>query len=143
MTHDSVMQIWRSYLQTLDETPEDTQKTFTSWHFCDNEADANECLDLVLRGVKRATAPALAWLRDEGIPVPRPGDLSVVTDGDGVAHCIIRTTRVDIVPLAEVRASHAAAEGEGDGSLDDWHRIHRPFYQREAQTARMQSTTTC
>jgi uncharacterized protein YhfF len=65
--------------------------------------------------------------------VPRVGDLSIVTDWDGVAHCIIRTTQVDIVPLAEIPASHAAAEGEGDGSLDDWYRIHRPFYQREAQ----------
>jgi len=62
------------------------------------------------------------------------GDLSIVTDWDGVAHVIIRTTRVDIVPLAKGSASHAAAEGEGDGSLDDWHRIHRPFYRREAET---------
>ncbi len=138
------MQIWRSYLHTLGETPEDTQKTFTSWYFSDKEADPNECSQPVLRGVQPSTSPTLSWLPNKPIPVPRPGDLSVVTDGDGVAHCIICTTHVDIVPLAEVSTSHTAAEGGGDGSLDDWRRTHRLFYQRESENRPYERfTTTC
>ncbi|MEM6509402.1 MAG: hypothetical protein AAF644_07920 [Pseudomonadota bacterium] len=30
-----------------------------SWHFCDNEQDANDCALLVLNGVKQATTPSL------------------------------------------------------------------------------------
>lgn len=130
--HPSVDRLWRAYLATLGETPSTTDRSYTAWHFCDNEADANECLRLVLRGVKCATTPALSWLRDEGLPVPSPGDLSIVTDWDGIAHAVIRTTQVDIVPLRAVTPEHAAAEGEGDGTLADWHRIHDAFYRREA-----------
>ncbi len=29
------------------------------WHFCDNELDADECVGLVLKGRKSATAPPI------------------------------------------------------------------------------------
>jgi len=133
MPHPSIHRLWRAYLATLGETPATTDRTYEAWHFCDTEPDANECLRLVLDGVKRATSPALWWLEDEGLDVPSVGDLDIITDWDGKAHGIIRTTRVDIVRFQDVTAEYAAIEGEGDGSLKTWGRIHRAYYRREAE----------
>ena len=63
--------------------------------------------------------------------MPAVGDLDIVTNWQGVAQCVIRTTKVDIVRFCDVTAEHAAAEGEGDGSLDFWRRVHWAYYHRE------------
>ena len=38
---------------------------------------------------------------------------------------------VEVVPFDRVTHAHAAAEGEGDGSLEEWRRTHWEYYQRE------------
>ena len=58
--HPSVARMWREYLATLGEEPSSTGRTYSAWHFCDNEKDADELADLVLQGDKRATAGAYA-----------------------------------------------------------------------------------
>lgn len=126
----SVYRLWAAYLQTLGETPATTARTFTAWHFCDNQADADELADLTRRGIKRATAPALWELEAIGEPVAEPGTLSIITDWSGSAQCVIRTTQVDVVPFDEVTAEFAATEGEGDGSLAYWRRVHEAYYTR-------------
>lgn len=133
MTNQSVLSMWRAYLASVGEVDEGAGRPPSSWHFCDNEADANACVELVRRGIKTATAPSL-WhfeLRDE--PLPKPGDLHVVTDWAGEAQCVIRTVSVEIVPFNEVSAEHAAAEGEGDRSLAFWRRVHWDYYHRELE----------
>ena len=35
-----------------------------------------------------------------------------------------------VVPFHAVTAEHAALEGEGDGSLSYWRRVHRDYYRR-------------
>lgn len=74
---------------------------YEAWHFCDNQADADELVELVLAGVKRATASDLWSCQDEDEPVPQAGDVSVVTDWSGAARCVIRTTSVETVPCDE------------------------------------------
>jgi uncharacterized protein YhfF len=101
------------------------------WHFCDTQADADECARLVLAGRKRATAPSLWGLRHRGETVPTVGSLDVVTTWEGEACAIIKTSRVVILPFSSVPVEHAAAEGEGDGSLTWWRRAHREYYARE------------
>ena len=41
------------------------------------------------------------------------------------AACIIRDTKVSIVPFNQVSAEHAYKEGEDDRSLDKWREVHR------------------
>lgn len=103
----------------------------SSWHFCDNEADADELVELVLAGVKRATAGLLWSYEHEGEAVPRVGDLSVVTDWRGNARCVIRTSSVEVVPFESVTPAFAATEGEGDGSLQYWRSAHEAAFTRE------------
>jgi uncharacterized protein YhfF len=101
------------------------------WHFCDTRAEADACAALVRAGRKHATAPSLWGLLHRGESVPEVGALDLITTWDGEACAIIRTTRVDICPFSLVSAEHAAAEGEGDCSLDWWRRTHRAYYARE------------
>lgn len=129
--HESVQRMWHGYLTMIGRKSDfGSDELISAWHFCDNEADADLCADLVLLGVKRATAPSLWELEDSGLAMPAAGDLHVVTNWAGVAQCVIRTTAVEVLPFTEVTDEHAALEGEGDGSLGYWRRTHREYYQR-------------
>jgi uncharacterized protein YhfF len=91
---------------------------------------------LVLAGRKRATAPSLWSFALTGEDLPEVGQLDIVTDWRGCAQCVIRTTDVYQVPFRDVSAEHAALEGEGDGSLEYWRRVHREYYTRELAGSR-------
>jgi uncharacterized protein YhfF len=130
LMHPSVVALWREFLSSGHAPPGLAGAPISAWHFCDQQADADLCADLVREGKKRATAPALWELQARGERIPRVGDHHVVTKWNGVAQCVIRTEAVDVVPFREVPATHAAAEGEGDGSLAAWRASHRAYYSR-------------
>ena len=96
-----------------------------AWSFGAGPEQADELLALVLAGRKTATASAAEVYSEQGVAPPRPGDLSIVLDGADRPRALIVTTAVEIVPFDEVDAEHAAAEGEGDLSLEHWQRVHR------------------
>jgi uncharacterized protein YhfF len=122
---------WSAFAATRQADP--TPHFLEAFYFDDNEPSANELAALVLRGRKRATA-ALLWVHEhESKPLPKPGDLSIVTSFDGTPRCVIETQRVDIVPFDHVSEEFAATEGEGDGSLSFWRRAHESFFGRECQ----------
>ena len=100
--------------------------------FGDSAKMADELADLVLHGPKRATASLRRDFSDDGEPLPRVGDHVVVVDGAGQPLLIWRTTDVQIKPFREVDAAFAFDEGEGDRTLDDWLRLHRAYFAREA-----------
>ncbi len=125
----SVPTLWNAYLQKsggASSTP-----VPPVWYFCDNEHDANECARLVLAGQKRATTPSRWFFESRFLQLPAVGDLEIITDWDGVAQCIIRTTAVDIVRFCDVTAEYAQLEGEGDRSLASWKAVHWGYYRRE------------
>lgn len=127
----SVQVMWETYLHSIGETPETTEKQYTAWYFCDNEQDANALAELVKAGQKRATAGALWSFEHEQEPLPQINDYSVIIDWHGTSQCIIHTTSVDVVPFNEVTAEFAQTEGEGDGSLAYWKEVHWQFFTRE------------
>jgi uncharacterized protein YhfF len=124
-------EFWRAFSATREEDP--TPRFLEAFYFDDNKPSADELAELLLSGRKRATA-ALLWSHDaEGKRVPQAGDLSIVTDFAGNAKCVIETQRVDIVPFSEVTEEFAETEGEGDGSLTYWRRVHEAFFGRECK----------
>lgn len=125
--------MWGDFLASGMAPPELQDRPISAWHFCDNQPDADECAALVIKGRKRASAPSAWGLSSRGEALPKIGDHHVVTDWAGVGQCVIRTTAVHIVPFSEVDEAHAAAEGEGDGSLDWWRRVHWEYYRRELE----------
>jgi uncharacterized protein YhfF len=103
------------------------------WHFGDSERLARDLADLVLRGPKRATAGLLWDAELDPTMMPVLGGCSLVTDHAGVPLLIIRTTQVEVRPYDKVDADFAAAEGEGDGSLDYWRAAHWAYFSRRCE----------
>lgn len=100
------------------------------WHFGDSAPLARELAELVLHGPKRATAGLLWDAEIDPAMMPVLGGHSLVTDHAGAPLLVIRTTQVEIRPYGKVDADFAAAEGEGDGSLDYWRNAHWAYFSR-------------
>ena len=130
MTIPAVIErFWSAFAATLTTDP--SHRFYEVFHFHDEAPIADELAKLVLSGQKRATA-GLVWTREaNNKPIPKPGDLSVVTLFSGQPVCIIETRQVKIVAFSEVDADFAAIDGEGDGSLAYWQRVHTAFFGRE------------
>lgn len=119
--------MWEQYATQNEITAE-----YDAWCFGD---DADTLANLVLAGKKTATASAHPIYELEDEELPQEGQYSVVLWRDGNAACIIKTTRVYIVPFSQVSAEQAYREGEGDRSLAYWQKVHRAFFTREMEDA--------
>jgi uncharacterized protein YhfF len=128
----SVERLWAAFVVAAAPDP---ATPYSVWHFGDSEALADSLAELVRSGPKRATAGSLWSYELEQEPVPKPGQFSVITDWAGRARCVIRTTSVEIVAFDAVTAEHAAAEGEGDRSLEYWRASHWAYFTRELRAA--------
>jgi uncharacterized protein YhfF len=104
----------------------------TAWGFGDTAEMATELGLLVRDGPKRATASLRSWY-DDGEPMPRAGELSVILDGGGEPLCVIRTTAVEVRRFGDVDAEFAWTEGEGDRSLAYWREEHIRFFAAEGR----------
>jgi uncharacterized protein YhfF len=127
MTDDRVAQFWSGFVAAGGpDVP------YTAWFFGadDDPAMQTRLALLVLAGPKRATTGLLAEYEREDEPLPRPGDHSVILDGDGTPRGIIVSTGVEIRPFGEVDDDFAWTEGEGDRSLAWWRRAHREYFER-------------
>lgn len=98
--------------------------------FGDAPAMATELAELVLVGMKRATAGLLRDFDTE--PMPIVGGHVVLVDGAGAPRAVWRTTDVRVGPLDSVSEAFAWDEGESDRTRDDWLRMHRAFFERQA-----------
>lgn len=119
---------WRMACRVVPDLPEEA--AYQVWHFGDSERLACELADLVLHGPKRATAGLLWEAENDPNMMPVLGGYSLVTDHAGAPLLIIRTTGVEIRPFDAVDADFAAAEGEGDGSLEFWRAAHWAYFSR-------------
>ncbi len=126
---EPLLPFWRRFVASVASV--DDSRFYEAFAFGDSPQLADELADLVLRGVKRATAGSLWAFDADGRQPPRPGDLSIVTDSAGAPVCVIETLAVDIVPFDQVDGAFAAAEGEGDGSLVFWRDAHTRYFGRE------------
>lgn len=145
---DSCADLWSEFLASgSDAAASAVAAPYTSWQFGYGVEQGDRLLAYVFSGSKRATAGALWTYESDGETVPRPGDFSVVTDGSGVARCVIRTTSVAIVPFDEVDERFAHDEGEGDRSLEYWREAHWDYFVRElaaiGATARPDMPVVC
>jgi uncharacterized protein YhfF len=120
----------------------ETSSPYEAFAFGDSETLAAELTDLVLQGKKTATASLVWTYESRATRAPRAGDLSIVTTWSGLPVCIIETTTAEVVLFAQVGATFAAMEGEGDRSLESWRSNHTAFFTREcARIGRAFDTT--
>lgn len=128
-----VLSMWSAY--SLEQGGIQDDRFYEAFGFGDSPSMADELGQLVLAGTKRATAGSVWSYESSGKGVPKPGDLSVVTDSNDIPLCIIETVQVDIVPFSAVTEEFAATEGEGDGSLAYWREAHFAYFSRECESA--------
>ncbi|WP_306214230.1 ASCH domain-containing protein [Actinoplanes sp. RD1] len=102
--------------------------TYTVERFGDSPRLADELLDLVQSGVKRATATLAAGLAE----LPRIGTYWIVCDSAGAPRVILRTMELRLVPFREVDAGFAYDEGEDDRTLASWQAEHRRYFERRS-----------
>lgn len=122
---------WDAFAAAYGQVDED--RFYEASYFGDSEELANELATLVLQGTKRATTGTV-WSAEDN-RMPKPGDLSIVTDWSGRPLCVIETRTIEILPFRDVTAEFAAVEGEGDGSLSYWRKAHIEFFTRECVNA--------
>ena len=111
--------------------------TYDAWAF---GADADKLAQLVLSGKKTATSSAYPIYELEGEELPKAEEYSVILDSKDEAVCIIKTTRVYIIPFNRVSEQHAYLEGEGDRTLEYWRNVHRDFFTEELREVGLEFT---
>ena len=125
--HSSVDKLATDYFNSVNKP----KSNLVSFYFCDNQKDADECADLVLQDIKRATASSLWWYELNNEELPNPGDQYIVTNWDGIAQCVIEVEKIEITAFNQITPEFAATEGEGDKSLAYWKKVHWDYYHRE------------
>ena len=121
-------QFWQDFLKITGRDPR--TKYTDCFYFGLSERLANDLLALVLAGKKRATAGSLyAYTPEE---IPKPGDLSIVTDWDGNPRCVIETKEVRVIPFCEMTFEICSREGEDD-TLESWQTGHRRFFTEDGK----------
>ncbi len=129
MAHtNSVKIMWQNYHESIGAP---TPSEIVADSFSDNEKEMTELSALVDQGIKRATASALLSFEKTGNQIPVAGGIFLVIDGRGEAVCIVKTTKVSIIPFNEITEENAFKEGEGDRTLEYWRRVHIEFYKRQ------------
>lgn len=98
---------------------------FDVWAFGDN---GEMLTNLVIKEIKTATSSLYILYENE--PLPEAGTYSVIVDNNGNAKCVIKTTKIEIVPFNEVTEEHAYQEGESDRKLETWRKIHKTFFEK-------------
>ena len=116
-------ELWNLFIteNNLNEIAND----YDAWSF---GAASDELARLVAVGTKTATSSAYPLYGLKNEPLPLTDVYSVILDSKDNAVCIIKTTKVEIVPFNEVNAEHAYKEGEGNRSLAYWRKVHEKFF---------------
>jgi uncharacterized protein YhfF len=127
-SQEKINVFWKEFLRETSRY--ETTNYLEAFHFELTEKWANELLRLVLIGQKKATASSLWVYEIEGERVPEVGDLSIVTDWEGVPRCVIETTAVTIIPFSDITYDICKREGEDD-TLESWRSGHIHFFKEE------------
>ena len=84
--------------------------------------------DLVLAGLKVATAGMLAEYEREGEALEHVGERLALVDDGGNPVATVEVTAAEVLRFADVDWAFAQAEGEGFTSLEHWRQTHAAFF---------------
>ena len=129
MTDSRIQIFWQAFIAKYTDYADKEYRD--AYYFCDNEADANICADLVVRGIKRATAASEWYYKKQNEAYPKIGELNIVTDWSGNPLAVIKTIKITPTPYKDITEEFAAIEGEGDKSLRWWREAHWAYFSRE------------
>jgi uncharacterized protein YhfF len=102
------------------------RRDLETFSFGDSPDLANELLELVLSGTKRATC----WAESQGLLSAEVGKMMVVLDGQVIPRAVLKTIELTKRRFDEVDEAFAYDEGEGDRSLQYWRNAHTRYFTR-------------
>lgn len=126
MMQDLIAAFWHRFLIKTN-LPKDTTY-LESFYFDTSKESADHLCDLVLKGIKKATASSLYHYQATGEEMPKVGDYSVVTNFRGEPFAVIMTTKISIIPYKDLTFDVVKREGE-DETLESWQEKHQRFYE--------------
>jgi len=126
-----ISEYWDRFVQA---NPQYGENRYEVWNFCYGEHVPDKLLGLVKTGFKTGTSSALE-LYGNGEKIPEVGDLSVVTYGNGLPGCIIKTVETREKKFCDIGEEEARLEGEGDLSLKYWRDVHEEYFSMEYREA--------
>ncbi|NIA67173.1 ASCH domain-containing protein [Pelagibius litoralis] len=103
-----------------------------AFRFGDSPDLADQLVELVVSGPKRATVGWIADAELDGEVLAEVGDHFIVLDGAGRPRCTIRVTETRRGSLLSADEAFAWDEGEGDRTLAWWLDGHREFFARRS-----------
>ena len=123
----AIAEFWQMFLGENNLDP--STPVPEAWYFGHSVEMANELLDVVINGPKRATTGMLVEYEAENEPVPKVGDRTIVCDGQLAPRLVLTATDVRVGPLSSVDDQFAWDEGEGDRSRTYWLEVHTRVFQ--------------
>lgn len=114
---------WQAFLIDFPEY-KDTELPI-AWQF---GVYPDELAQLVVDGIKTATASGYRLYEVEQEDLPPVNGLNIILNSHNEPVCITRTLEVRLMPFNEVPASFAYLEGEGDRTLAYWQQVHLAFF---------------
>ena len=126
--------LWQRYLDSLP--PGTTEPRLPEvWSFGDTAEMGNELGALAKAGTKTATCSLVWEYEAEGNEdLPKVGDVSILTDGEGWPLCVVETTEVEVKAFNAVDEDFAFDEGEGNRTLAYWQAVHWEFFSARCAT---------
>ena len=103
---------------------------YTVERFGDNAPLADELIQLVVSGRKRATADLVTEFIAREDCLPQIGGHWIVCDSSGAPRLILRTTELRLGPFLSVDDAFAYDEGEDERTRESWLREHRKYFAR-------------
>ncbi|MES1041355.1 MULTISPECIES: ASCH domain-containing protein [Peribacillus] len=113
---------WNAFWKGKDE---EKPKAVSAWQFGD---DPDYLAQLVMDGRKTATCSGYVFYVEENEPLPSVGDYSIILSSEEDPLAIIKTVKVEVLPMNEVSEEFAIAEGEGDRTYTYWWNTHEKFF---------------
>ncbi|MFD2630158.1 ASCH domain-containing protein [Oceanobacillus kapialis] len=101
-----------------------------AWQF---GAEPDYLAQLVIDGKKTATCSGYVFYEMENESLPAVNDYGIILNAKNEPVAIIKTVKVDIMPMNEVPEEFAIAEGEGDGTYHYWKTAHKKFFTEQLQ----------
>ncbi len=139
MNNEKAEKFWQKFCAANPEINKNSP--YEVWCFHHNQPSSKKLAELVLAGIKTATASLMEHENDSG-DGGTVGRCSVVTDFEGEPQCVVQTTEVRYLPFIEVDAQFAFDEGEGDRSLEYWRGAHRKFFTECCRDLRIEFSET-
>ncbi|MGJ8549242.1 inorganic diphosphatase [Winogradskyella wichelsiae] len=123
----SVYDMWNAFKASNPEFKNENLPDSDFFH--DNEVDANRLAKLIVNREKKASSSLYNWYKAANANLPQIGTKLIVTDFNGKAQAIIKTTKVDTIPFDKITADYAELDmGTNNKPLEKWKEAHWTFF---------------